>query len=171
MLFRSVFDTLLYLIEHRGETLDKDALLGAIWPGVVVEENSLTQSVSTLRQVLGEAPGANRYIATVPRKGYRFVGEVTERDAHAVQSPASAPAELPAGESRRSLRPVWISVAALTVLFAVGVSLLTRRGAGNLAPPAIQTLAVLPFKPVLPAERDESRELGMTESMIASLGG
>ena len=72
-----VFDTLLYLVEHRGETLDKDTLLGAIWPGVIVEENSLTQSISALRQVLGEAPGANRYVATVPRKGYRFVGEVT----------------------------------------------------------------------------------------------
>ena len=164
------FDTLLLLIQRRGETLDKDTLLAAIWPGVIVEENSLTQNISTLRQVLGEAPGANRYVATVPRRGYRFVGEVTERDAHAVHSPASAPAELPAAESRRSLRPVWISVAALTVLFAVGASLLTRRGAGTSAPPAIQTLAVLPFKPLLPAERDESLELGMTESMIASLG-
>ena len=168
-----VFDTLLYLIEHRGETLDKDALLGAIWPGVVVEENSLTQSVSTLRQVLGEAPGANRYIATVPRKGYRFVGEVTERDALAGQGHASAPAGLLPAESKRSPRPVWLSAAAITAIVAivaVGVVLLVRGGAGNSAAPPIQTLAVLPFKPLLPAERDESLELGMTESMIASLG-
>ena len=163
-------DTLLFLIQRRGETLDKDTLLGAIWPGVIVEENSLTQNISTLRQVLGEAPGANRYVATVPRKGYRFVGEVTERDAHAGQSPASAPAELPPAESRRSLSLVWISVVALTALFAIGAFLLTRGGTGTSAPPAIQTFAVLPFKPLLPAERDESLELAMTESMIASLG-
>src|SRR5580765_8696213 len=74
------FDTLLYLVEHAGEMLDKDVLLGAIWPGVIVEENSLTQIVSTLRQLLGEARGENRYIATVARKGYRFVAKVTRRD-------------------------------------------------------------------------------------------
>ena len=51
-----VFDTLLYLIEHRGETLDKDTLLSTIWPGVIVEENSLTQNISTLRQVLWKRP-------------------------------------------------------------------------------------------------------------------
>ena len=63
-----------------------------------------------------------------------------------------------------------MSVAALTALFAIGAFLLTRGGTGTSAPPAIQTLAVLPFKPLLPAERDESLELAMTESMIASLG-
>ena len=50
------FDTLVYLVEHAGELLDKDLLLRAIWPGVIVEENSLTQIVSNLRQLLGEAP-------------------------------------------------------------------------------------------------------------------
>jgi DNA-binding winged helix-turn-helix (wHTH) protein/tetratricopeptide (TPR) repeat protein len=160
-----VFDTLLHLIEHRGETLDKDTLLGAIWPGVIVEENSLTQNISTLRQVLGETRTENRYIATVPRKGYRFVGEVAER---------TAPAGPVAGDSKRSLRPLWMSAAALLALAAIGTLLLQRGRGGHSAPPAIQTLAVLPFKPLLPtegdAQRDESLELGMTESMIASLG-
>ena len=80
LLTAKVFDTLVYLVEHAGETLDKDVLLRSIWPGVVVEENSLTQNVSTLRQMLGEARGENRYIATVSRKGYRFVAKVTRRD-------------------------------------------------------------------------------------------
>src|SRR5258707_2325340 len=82
------FDTLLYLVEHRGEPLDKDTLLRVIWPGVIVEENSLTQGISMLRQVLGEAPGENRYIVTVPRKGYRFVAEVIEPARPAVPDPA-----------------------------------------------------------------------------------
>src|SRR3954470_24395584 len=81
-----VFDTLLYLVEHRGETLDKDTLLRAIWPELVVEENNLTQNISTLRQVLGEMRGENRFIATVPRKGYRFVAEVVVRDGRATES-------------------------------------------------------------------------------------
>ena len=86
-----VFDTLLHLVEHRGETLDKDALLRAIWPDLVVEENNLTQNISTLRQVLGEARGENRFIVTVPRKGYRFVAEVVERDAQAGTTAEAAP--------------------------------------------------------------------------------
>src|SRR5215510_9444490 len=75
-----VLDTLLYLVEHRGETLDKDTLLRAIWPELVVEENNLTQNISTLRQVLGETRGENRFIVTVPRRGYRFVADVTRRE-------------------------------------------------------------------------------------------
>src|ERR1044071_8692793 len=91
LLTGKVFDTLLYFVEHAGETLDKDVLLRSIWPGVVVEENSLTQNVSTLRQMLGEARGENRYIATVARRGYRFVAKVTRGDESVVPGPATAP--------------------------------------------------------------------------------
>src|SRR5260221_7925127 len=98
-----VFDTLLLLIEHRGETLDKDTLLSTIWPGVVVEDNSLTQNISTLRQVLGETRTENRDIATLPRKGYRFVGEVTERAAPA--GPGGTAAAGAAGAAAVQSRP------------------------------------------------------------------
>ncbi len=47
LLTAKVLDTLVYFVEHAGETLDKDVLLRSIWPGTVVEENSLTQNVST----------------------------------------------------------------------------------------------------------------------------
>ncbi len=70
------FDTLLYLVEHRGELLDKTRLMNALWPGVVVEENNLNQNISLLRRVLGERPGEHRFIVTVPGHGYRFVAEV-----------------------------------------------------------------------------------------------
>lgn len=70
------FDTLLYLVEHPGKLLSKAALLSAIWPNVVVEENSLNQNISLLRRVLGEHPGEYRFIVTVPGRGYRFVAEV-----------------------------------------------------------------------------------------------
>lgn len=71
-----VFDTLLYLIEHRGELLQKQALLDAIWPHVVVEENNLNQAISTLRRVLGETRDEHRFIVTEPGRGYRFVAPV-----------------------------------------------------------------------------------------------
>src|SRR5882762_4666216 len=71
-----VTDTLIYLLEHGDELLDKGTLLAAIWPNAVVEENSLTQTISTLRRVLGEARGENRYIVTIPGRGYRFVAAI-----------------------------------------------------------------------------------------------
>jgi DNA-binding winged helix-turn-helix (wHTH) protein len=73
-----VFDTLLYFVERQGELLDKRALLDAIWPHVIVEENNLNQSISTLRRVLGERPGEHRFIVTEPGRGYRFVAAVRE---------------------------------------------------------------------------------------------
>jgi DNA-binding winged helix-turn-helix (wHTH) protein/TolB-like protein len=157
------FDTLLYLVEHRGETVDKDTLLRVIWPGVIVEENSLTQGISMLRQVLGETPGENRYIATVPRKGYRFVAEVLTSDAAAPSTGTLSAAP------KRALWLAWISAAAVIVLVAVGIYLF-QRGVGRDTPSSRHTVAVLPFKPLHPGERDESLELGMTESMIASIG-
>lgn len=71
-----VFDTLVYLVEHRGELLEKQALMAAIWGRAIVEENSLNQHISLLRRALGETPGDNRFIVTVPGRGYQFVANV-----------------------------------------------------------------------------------------------
>jgi DNA-binding winged helix-turn-helix (wHTH) protein/tetratricopeptide (TPR) repeat protein len=71
-----VFDTLLLLVKRSGEVLEKDVLLRAIWPDTIVEENNLNQNISTLRRIFGESRGENRYIATVPGRGYRFIPEV-----------------------------------------------------------------------------------------------
>jgi DNA-binding winged helix-turn-helix (wHTH) protein len=71
-----VFDTLLYLVEHAGEALDKSTLVEAIWPNLVVEENNLNKNVSALRRALGETPGDHRFIVTEPGRGYRFVAKV-----------------------------------------------------------------------------------------------
>jgi DNA-binding winged helix-turn-helix (wHTH) protein len=68
-----VFDTLLLLVKRSGEVLDKEALLRSVWPDTMVEENNLNQNISTLRRVFGESRGENRYIATVPGRGYRFM--------------------------------------------------------------------------------------------------
>lgn len=73
-----VFDTLLYLVRHHGKVLEKNELMSQIWPDAVVEENNLNQNISTLRRVLGETRGQNRYIVTVPGRGYRFAAHVTE---------------------------------------------------------------------------------------------
>ncbi|MEO8726353.1 MAG: winged helix-turn-helix domain-containing protein [Acidobacteriaceae bacterium] len=71
------FDTLLHLVEHQGEVVTKEELMRAIWPDTIVEENNLNQNISALRRVLGESRGQNRYIVTIPGRGYRFTSPIT----------------------------------------------------------------------------------------------
>ena len=69
-----VFDTLLVLLENSGHVLTKKELMQQVWPDSFVEENNLAQNISILRKALGE--GGEQYIQTVPKRGYRFVGNV-----------------------------------------------------------------------------------------------
>src|SRR5436853_7198683 len=74
-----VFETLLYMVEHYDTVLDKERVMEAVWPDSIVEENNLSQNISTLRRIFGEKPDSHRYIVTVPGRGYRFVAEVSDR--------------------------------------------------------------------------------------------
>jgi eukaryotic-like serine/threonine-protein kinase len=72
------FDTLIVLLEHRGQALEKDVLIEAVWPETAVEENNLTQNIYALRKALGDSHNESRYILTLPGWGYRFVADVRE---------------------------------------------------------------------------------------------
>jgi DNA-binding winged helix-turn-helix (wHTH) protein/tetratricopeptide (TPR) repeat protein len=76
------------LVERPGALVLKDALIEAAWPGQVVEDSNLTVQIAALRRVLGEAPGGDRWIETMPRRGYRFVGPVvTEVQKGVIEAP------------------------------------------------------------------------------------
>jgi DNA-binding winged helix-turn-helix (wHTH) protein/Flp pilus assembly protein TadD len=70
------FDVLIYLIEQRSRVVHKDELLGAVWSGRVVEENNLTQAISTLRKAFGTRAPEHRFIVTISGRGYRFVADL-----------------------------------------------------------------------------------------------
>lgn len=72
------FDTLLVLIENRGQIVDKDTLLNRVWENTFVEESTLAQNISTLRKIFASSGNDKQLIETFPRRGYRFVGEVSE---------------------------------------------------------------------------------------------
>jgi TolB-like protein len=76
-LTRRLYDMLLYLAEHPGRLLEKQTLMDAVWKGSVVEENTLSRTISNLRQLLGDGVGEHRYIETVSGVGYRFVAPVS----------------------------------------------------------------------------------------------
>src|SRR4029434_8582015 len=67
------FEVLVYLVTHAGQLVTKEALFDAIWPEIVVGEGVLKTSMTELRKALGETAKAPQWIATVHRRGYRFV--------------------------------------------------------------------------------------------------
>jgi DNA-binding winged helix-turn-helix (wHTH) protein/tetratricopeptide (TPR) repeat protein len=74
-------ETLVALVQHGGQIVKKDDLIKIVWSDRVVEESNLSQNIYLLRKTLGEGSNGQRYIDTVPRRGYRFVGEVHECNA------------------------------------------------------------------------------------------
>jgi TolB-like protein len=89
------------LVERPGAPVSKDTLIELAWPGLAVEESNLTVQIAALRRVLGEEPGGERWIETLPRRGYRFVGPFAKEDigltkvAHTEVAPALAVPDKP----------------------------------------------------------------------------
>jgi serine/threonine-protein kinase len=178
-------DILIYLVRNAERVVSKDELMSAIWPDTVVEENSLTQSVSTLRRVLGEKHREHRFIATVPGRGYKFVAEVRQiagmADSAATTQSAVADSRPEAGEGAESAQHRALSGrrgrlfgrAALASGLALGLVWLVFLGwpgaAGRSPDSPIGSVAVLPFRPLTAEHRNEMMELGMADSLIAKL--
>jgi predicted ATPase/DNA-binding winged helix-turn-helix (wHTH) protein len=85
------FAVLRYLVEHPGRLITHDELLDALWPETYVQPQVLRTYMLDLRKALGDDPGQPRFIQTVPKRGYRFVAQLT-------QSPDSPEPELPLTE-------------------------------------------------------------------------
>ena len=79
------FDVLRVLVQHSGHLVEKERLLKEVWPDSYVEEGALNRSVSVLRKALGESASGQKYIETVPKRGYRFVAPVTVSSRRAPQ--------------------------------------------------------------------------------------
>jgi TolB-like protein len=85
------------LVERAGALVSKDTLIEAAWPGLAIEESNLTVQIAALRRALGEVPGGEGWIVTLPRRGYRFVGPaVTKSEAQAPATPTVDAATRPA---------------------------------------------------------------------------
>jgi len=85
-----VFDLLLCLIENRARVVTKDDLLEAVWQGRIVSESTITSHINAARTAIGDTGQDQRFIRTVPRKGFRFVGDVTEASADAATENTAA---------------------------------------------------------------------------------
>jgi len=68
------------LLRATGDVVIKSELMEAGWPGIIVEESNLSVQIAALRKLLGRAPGGGEWIATIPRIGYRFAGNITREE-------------------------------------------------------------------------------------------
>jgi TolB-like protein/Flp pilus assembly protein TadD len=76
-----VFDLLLYLLKNRDRVVSKDDLIAGVWGGRVVSDSTLTSRINAARTAIGDSGKNQALLRTIPRKGFRFVGEVTEEAA------------------------------------------------------------------------------------------
>ncbi len=74
------FDLLLTLVANHGRLLTRECLMKTIWPDSFVEETNLTVNISLLRKTLGDMEDGRPWIATAPKRGYRFDGAVILHD-------------------------------------------------------------------------------------------
>ena len=73
-----VFDLLLHLVRNREHVVSKDELLDAVWAGRIVSESTLTSHINAARKAIGDSGQNQRLLRTIARKGFRFVGDVSE---------------------------------------------------------------------------------------------
>ena len=191
-----VFDTLVALAESDGRLLTKDELMDRVWPDSAVEENNLTQAIYLLRRLLQDGENGNRYIETVPKRGYRFVATVreTSKDAsgpHSAVADAAESADLaqrPSASqaSTPAASPVSISTAsshsgwhrALPAILIIGLVLALAAALTYLALPRLRShqlaahphaLAVLPLQNLSKDAGQDYFVDGFTEELVTDI--
>ena len=185
------FDTLVLLVERRGQLLEKDELMKALWPDSFVEEANLTVNISALRKALGERLHEHRYIVTVPGRGYRFVASVEElpregapalvertgtqiileAEEEKTKLSPSAATPLPQRRRRRSSRflPLVLGCVLITGT-AIALTLYrSRNGNPKIPSTPIRSIAVLPLENLSGDPSQEYFADGMTELLIGNL--
>jgi TolB-like protein/DNA-binding winged helix-turn-helix (wHTH) protein/Flp pilus assembly protein TadD len=187
---------LLVLVRRHHHLVEKDELIRLVWPDTVVEESNLSGNIHTLRQILGEGNNLDRYIETVPRRGYRFVAKVRpggvesapERTRSDVDTdsllpkPSNQAVDAPKthGENGEEMRGAALArgrlfkalaiVIFVTTLSFLAVYFWTLRASKPQPTPSIKSIAVLPLKNLSENEEDQYFADGFTEAMINELG-
>lgn len=186
------YDILLLFLRSQGRMVGKQELMSSLWPNSFVEESNLTQQISTLRRVLGESAGEQKYLVTVPGRGYRFAVEVREfkhrpslslvkNDATLSATDSALGAELRAAEpslgvqsgatgtAARNRRVLWTL---LTGLCLAAIAYLGYRGYRQyfIKPVTPRSLAILPFRNLKQDAASDFLGFSLADAVITKLG-
>ncbi len=164
-------DVLALLAERAGTVVSREELFAAAWPGLVVGDEALSQSIGKLRRALGDDPQAPAYIETIAKRGYRLKATVRRESAVAVEAPP-----------RLGARRWWPWVGgALAVLAIAGGYLALRPAPGTPAPAAAAesagdrlgsfvTVTVLPFESLGSDSSQAYFARGISDDLTTDLG-
>jgi adenylate cyclase len=167
------------LVERPGTLVSKDALIEAVWSGRAVEESNLPVQIAALRRVLGEVPGGERWIETLPGRGYRFIGPVfTAVEEGMAELPLVGPDQeidlLPWERNKAADdQVVLIAATAPPDLAAPGAAIAIAETVPHaVRPPSLPdkpSIAVLPFQNMSGDPEQEYFVDGMVEEIITAL--
>lgn len=175
-------EMLTLLVENRGRTVTKEEILETLWQDTFVDENNLAVTVSSLRKVFGESKNENRFIETVPRRGYRFVADAVEtRGSLILEKQTITEITIEKEEiAKKNLSQKIGILAALGIFVLITGGILaywmlkpvpqqTVSEPEKTVVPASLTVAVLPFRNLTQDEKDEFLCLGLTDAVISKL--
>ena len=120
------FEVLKYLVEHHGQLVGKNALIGAVWPDAAVGDNSLSQCLFDIRRALGD--DSQQLIRTVARRGYVFAAPVSTPVLEFPRDAGPSVVDQPRGSKRKIVYAAGVVVAAVAIVAAV---FLWPHGAGR----------------------------------------
>lgn len=183
LLTQKNFLILLLLVKNAGQLVRKDEIISAIWHDSFVEESNLTQQIYILRKVLGSNKDGKNFVETVPRRGYRFIGEVSRIEKSEIPKPVSASSDRPevltpktpsekipaANKPNAKSSPVFYGAIALILLAIIGAAAFYFAKSAPSEKSGINSIAVLPFKK-LGGETDDSKiAFGLADAVINNL--
>ncbi len=172
MISPKALETLILLVERKGEIVSRDELLEKIWKDTFVEEGNINYTVSLLRKTLGE----KKLIQTVARHGYRFVADVKETNGKSETDTTQdiQVSEISPEKTVQKKPSRWHLVAiALLSLFLVSSFAVWWRVNDKpipLSERSIKTVAILPLRNINEDERNNALSLGLTDSLISRFG-
>jgi len=176
------FQVLRELLERRGEIVTREELKQTLWPSdtFVDFDDGLNTAIKKIRDLLGDSAENPRYIETVPKRGYRFVGHAALAFPVPAEPPAAPAPQLVPGQAPQEtapLRPATLRVRYIALcvlsLSLIGAVLAASRWLtlpfSHSAVPRIESLAVLPLSNLSHDPEQDYFADGMTEALIANL--